>query len=69
MMNRIQSDEEVELLKRALASRCKRLCIVPEGLEALLVATQIMELFSLGITEELRLATESLPAACSLTRH
>lgn len=63
MINRIPSDQEIELLKRALSRQCESLCIVPEGVEALFVAQQLMELFSLGLTDEQDLATITLSVA------
>lgn len=60
MITRSPSDQEIELLKRALSRQCESRCIVPEGVEALLVAQQLMELFSLGITDEQELATAML---------
>jgi len=56
MVGRIPSDADIQLLKRALASRCERLNIVPEGCAAQIAAEQILELFDLGIRDERRLA-------------
>ena len=69
MVGRIPSDDEIQLLKRALASRCEHLSIVPEGCAAHIAAEQILELFDLGITDERKLAMATISVDTGRSRH
>ncbi len=69
MVGRILSDDEIQLLKRALASRCEHLSIVPEGCAAHIAAEQILELFDLGITDERKLAMAPISVDTGRSRH
>lgn len=69
MVARIPSDGEIQLLKRALASRCERFNIVPEGCAAQIAAQQILDLFDLGITDERRLAMATIVPVAGNRRH
>ncbi len=61
MNNRILSDSDIELLKRALVRRCTYLGISPDGAAAHSAAEQLLQLFHLGWCDEKQLATGPIP--------
>lgn len=63
MQDRILSDSDIELLKRALIRRCKYLGISPDGAAAHSAAGQLLELFHLGWSDEQQLATVPIAMA------
>ena len=69
MFDRILSDEDIELLKRALSGRCMYLGISPEGAAAQFAAGQLMELFHLGVVDEQELAMGPIAFAAARSQH
>ncbi len=69
MIDRTLSDEDIELLKRALSGRCTHLGISPEGAAAQFAAGQLMELFQLGIVDEQELAKGPIAIAAVGSQH
>ncbi|MCV9967430.1 hypothetical protein OIU34_36975 [Pararhizobium sp. BT-229] len=63
------SDDDIELLKRALLGRCMHLGISPEGAAAQVAAGQLMDLFQLGIVDEQELARGPIPIAAAGRQH
>jgi hypothetical protein len=50
----------IEVLKRALDARCQKLSIRPESSEAEMIASQLIELFQSGVTDEEELTTRPI---------
>ncbi|MBP1861494.1 hypothetical protein [Rhizobium herbae] len=69
MINRKLSDEDIELLKRALSGRCMHLGISPDGVAAQFAAGQLMEMFQLGVIDEWQLARGPIPIAAASNQH
>ncbi len=66
MFGQILDPSDVVLLQRALAARLAQLCIQPESPEALMIASQLIELFQNGVTDEHELTTR--PIAVEIIR-
>ncbi|MBP1862071.1 hypothetical protein [Rhizobium herbae] len=69
MIDRILSDDDIELLKRALSGRCMHLAISPDGVAAQFAASQLMEMFQLGVINEQQLARGPIPIAAAGNQH
>lgn len=57
---------DIELLQRAFAARLAHLNVLPESPEAQMIASQLIELFQNGVTDEHELATR--PIAVEIVR-
>ncbi|WP_349434414.1 hypothetical protein [Pararhizobium sp. A13] len=51
---------DIDVLKRALDARCQKLSIRPESLEAEMIASQLIELFQSGVTDQEELVTRPI---------
>jgi len=69
MDQRILSNSDIELLKRALVGRCKYLGISPDGAAAHTAAEQLLELFYLGWSDEQQLATGPIAVSAGNNCH
>ena len=52
--------EDMEILRRAINARCKDLNIRSDSSEAEMVASQLIELFQSGVTDEEELTTRPI---------
>lgn len=52
--------EDMEILRRAIDVRCKDLNIRSDSLEAEMIASQLIELFQSGVTDEEELTTRPI---------
>lgn len=52
--------EDMETLRRVLDTRCRDLRILPESIEAQMVASQLIEMFRSGVTDEHELLTRPI---------
>ncbi|CAN7622571.1 hypothetical protein [Pararhizobium sp. LjRoot238] len=66
MFGQFLDPSDLELLQRALAARLAHLNVRPESPEAQMIASQIIELFQNGVTDEHELATR--PIAMEIIR-
>ncbi|URK88202.1 hypothetical protein LP421_12565 [Rhizobium sp. RCAM05350] len=60
--------EEMEKLSRAIDARCVELNIRPDSIEGQMVASQLLNLFQSGVTDEAELSTRPI-ALENILRH
>lgn len=69
MNQRILSDNDIDLLKRALVRRCQYLGISPDGVAAHIAAGELLERFHLGWSDERQLATGPIAISVGNSAH
>lgn len=66
MFGQFLDPTDIEVLQRALAARLAHLNVLPESPEAQMIASQLIDLFQNGVTDEHELATR--PIAVEIIR-